>query len=226
MKNQPREAVATIDSRIPVILAVIVAVVILALTVAAVRKSQSDSYHLLVRQGVAFTEALAYIFQERDLELLGMKESNPDKKYLDSLDTFWSAYEGMGVSLLDMAVWKWMYANPAADVRQLKEAVITIAKDIWNKYYAEVFGVKDQTILAIYSHMISSPLYLSAYSYGDLIKFQVQQYIEGKDLATEIERMFSQGRLIPYVWMENAVGKGISIEPVLQAAEKALKHIK
>ena len=59
MKDQPREAAATVDRRIPAILAVVVAVVILALAVAAVRKSQSDSYRLLVQQGVAFTEALA-----------------------------------------------------------------------------------------------------------------------------------------------------------------------
>jgi len=59
MKNQPREAAAAVDRRLSVIIAVVVAVVILSLTIAAVRQSQSDSYHLLVRQGVAFTEALA-----------------------------------------------------------------------------------------------------------------------------------------------------------------------
>jgi oligoendopeptidase F len=185
-----------------------------------------DYYMMRGVPNTAFTEALAYIFQERDLELLGMKESNPDKKHLDTLDTFWSAYEGMGVSLLDMSVWKWMYANPEATPQQLKEAVITIAKDIWNKYYAGILGPKDQTLLAIYSHMIGYPLYLSAYSYGDLIKFQVQQYIKGKDLALEVERMFSQGRLIPQLWMKNAVGKEISTEPLAKAAAEALEYFK
>lgn len=185
-----------------------------------------DYYMMRGVPNTAFTEALAYIFQMRDLDLLGLAESNPEKKHLDALDTFWSAYEGMGVSLLDMLVWKWMYANPDATAQQTKEAVITFAKDTWNKYYAGIFGVKDQTLLAIYSHMIAYPLYLSAYSYGDLIKFQVEQYIEGKDLAAEVERMFSQGRLIPQLWMKNAVGSEITIEPVLQAAEEALKHIK
>lgn len=185
-----------------------------------------DYYMMRGVPNTAFTEALAYIFQERDLELLGMKESNPDKKHLDTLDTFWSAYEGMGVSLLDMSVWKWLYANPEATPQQLKESVITIAKDIWNKYYAGILGPKDQTLLAIYSHMIGYPLYLSAYSYGDLIKFQVQQYIKGKDLALEVERMFSQGRLIPRLWMKNAVGKEISLEPLSKAAVEALEYFK
>lgn len=185
-----------------------------------------DYYMMHGVPNTAFTEALAYIFQERDLELLGMKESNPDKKYLDALDTFWSAYEGMGVSLVDMRTWKWLYDNPTADARQLKEAVLTIARDTWNRFYAEIFGAKDQTLLAIYSHIISYPLYLSAYSYGDLIKFQVQQYVRGKDLAAEVSRMFSAGRLIPQLWMKKAVGNEISFEPILQATEEALQHIR
>jgi hypothetical protein len=185
-----------------------------------------DYYMMRGVPNTAFTEALAYIFQDRDLELLGLQESSPGKEYLDTLDTFWSAYEGMGVSLLDMQVWKWLYANPEADTHQLKEAVIALAKETWNKHYADIFDVRDQTLLAIYSHMISYPLYLSAYSYGDLIKFQIKQYVRGKDLAAEIERMFSQGRLIPQLWMKNAVGIEISTEPLLQATEEALNHFK
>ncbi len=184
-----------------------------------------DYYMMRGVPNTSFTEALAYIFQDRDLELLGMKGTNPDKEYLDTLDTFWSAYEGMGVSLVDMNVWKWMYAHPAASVEELKEAVINISKDIWNRYYAKVVGSKDQTVLGIYSHMIAYPLYLSAYSYGDLIKFQVKRYIKGKDLASEIQRMFSSGRLNPQLWMKQAVGAEISIQPLLRATDKALKHI-
>ncbi|HOT28994.1 MAG TPA: hypothetical protein PLU72_12475 [Candidatus Ozemobacteraceae bacterium] len=45
----------------------------------------------------------------------------------------------------------------------MKEAVITIAKDVWNAYYAPVFGIKDSTVLGIYSHMLAYPLYLSDY---------------------------------------------------------------
>lgn len=180
-------------------------------------------------QGVpntAFTEALAYIFQAKDLDMLGIAESNPDKNDLLALDTFWSVYESVGVSLLDMNIWKWMYAHPDATVVQLKEAVVTLAKDIWNKYYAPVFGVKDEPILSIYSHIISYPLYLSAYSYGYLIYFQMEQFMASKDLASETLRMFSAGMLTPQLWMKNAVGKEIDIEPILTATDNALKKIK
>ncbi|MBU1718268.1 MAG: hypothetical protein KKA07_04275, partial [Bacteroidetes bacterium] len=114
----------------------------------------------------AFTEALAFIFQKRDMELLGIKDTNPERQSMEVLDAFWSAYEIMGVSIVDISVWRWMYEHPDATPAQLKEAVISISKDVWNKYYAEVFGVKDSPILAIYSHMIDNPLYLPAYPLG------------------------------------------------------------
>jgi len=41
--------------------------------------------------------------------------------------------------------------NPNANPETLKDAVNSIAKEIWNQYYAPVIGVKDQPILAIYS---------------------------------------------------------------------------
>ena len=83
---------------------------------------------------------------------------------MDILDKIWSMYEICGVSMLDISVWKWMYAHPNATAGELQEAVIRLSKEIWNKYYAPVFGVKDETVLAIYSHMIGYPLYLSAYA--------------------------------------------------------------
>ncbi|PKP10903.1 MAG: hypothetical protein CVU09_05120 [Bacteroidetes bacterium HGW-Bacteroidetes-4] len=174
----------------------------------------------------AFTEALAFIFQSRDLKLLDMNDPNPNKEAQKTLDTFWSIYEIMGVSMVDMKVWKWLYANPNADAEQLKKATLAIANELWNLYYAEVFGLKDEPVLAIYSHMIAYPLYLSAYSFGHLIDFQIEQYLKGKDLATEVERMFSQGRLTPQTWMKRATGHVISNEPILTAVDEALSKIK
>lgn len=173
----------------------------------------------------AFTEALAFIFQKRDLMLLGMQETNPEKESLEALDNFWANYEIMGVSLVDMAVWKWLYENPNATAAQLRDQVMVIAKDVWNKYYAPVFGVKDQTILAIYSHMIDAPLYLSAYPIGHLIDFQIEQYLSGKDFATEVTRIYSMGRLVPQEWMRRAVGGPISIKPIQEATRKALEVV-
>jgi len=185
-----------------------------------------DYYMMSGVPNTAFTEALAFIFQKRDLELLGIKENNPEKEELLALDNFWMSYEIMGVALLDMNVWKWMYANPNATPAQLKGAVISGAKEIWNKYYAPVFGSKDEPILAIYSHMIDNPLYLSNYPVGHLIDFQIEGQITGKPFASEVERIYEQGRLIPQVWMKGAVGREISIQPILDATTKALTVVK
>jgi len=185
-----------------------------------------DYYMLKGVPNTAFTEAFAFLFQKRDLELLGLENADPNKEHMLALDNFWGAYEIMGVSLVDMNVWKWMYANPNATPAQLKEAVISIAKEVWNKYYAGILGGKDEPILAVYSHMIDSPLYLPNYPMGHLIDFQIEQQVKGKSLPNEFERMYTQGRLVPQVWMKEAVGREISIEPTLNAATEALKALK
>jgi hypothetical protein len=181
-----------------------------------------DYYMMNGVPNTAFTEAMAFLFQKRDLDLLGIPSADPMKENLLALDNFWSCYEIMGVSLLDMQVWKWMYAHPEATPGQLKEAVMTIAKDTWNTYYAGVLGSKDEPLLAIYSHMIDNPLYLSNYPVGHLIDFQIEQFVSGKKMADEVTRMLVQGRIIPQLWMKGAVGKEISIEPTLEATRKAL----
>jgi hypothetical protein len=185
-----------------------------------------DYYMLQGVPNTAFTEALAFLFQKRDLDLLGVKDNNPDKEHLASLDAIWSCYEIMGVSLLDMQVWRWLYANPDATPAQLKEAVLRISKDVWNQYYAPVFGSKDEPILAIYSHMIDNPLYLSNYPVGHLIDFQIDGFIKDKKFSEEVDRMYTLGRLTPQAWMQGAVGTAISIDPMLKAVDEALKVIK
>lgn len=185
-----------------------------------------DYYSLNRVPNTSFTEALAFIFQKRDLELLELKEDDPQKEHMRALANFWSCFEIMGVSLVDMKVWEWMYDNPNATPAQLKDAVISIAKEIWNEFYAPIFGSTDEPILAIYSHMISYPLYLSNYPLGHLIEFQIEQYIRDKDFAREVERMFSLGSLIPQEWMRQAVGTGLSIQPTLVAASKAVQAVK
>ncbi|MDX9846430.1 MAG: hypothetical protein RBT74_05560 [Tenuifilaceae bacterium] len=182
-----------------------------------------DYYMMHGLPNTAFTEALAFIFQKRDLDVLGIKDNNPEKNHLLALDNLWQCYEIMGVSLVDINLWRWLYENPNATAVQLKEAAISIAKDVWNKYYADVFGSSDEPILAVYSHMISNPLYLSAYPIGHLIQFQLEQHMEGKQFANEVQRSFEQGRLIPQLWMNGAVGYPLSTEPTLNAAAKALK---
>jgi oligoendopeptidase F len=105
----------------------------------------------------------------------------------------------------------------------MKKSTISIAVEVWNKYFAPVLGIKDSPLLAIYSHMIDSPLYLPNYSYGHVIQFQIEEYLKGKKFSNEIERIFKQGRLTPQQWMVGAVGSKISTQPVINALDKALK---
>ena len=183
------------------------------------------NYFLSGVPNTAFTEALAFTFQQHDLQLLGFNSEDTVSRYYDLLDNFWSCYEIMGVSLLDIRTWQWMYAHPDANAEQLRDAVIELSKSIWNEFYAPVFKVKDQTILAIYSHMIDYPLYLSAYPIGYLISFQLQNYLEGKNLGTEVERIFSQGKLIPQYWMQKAVGSKLTVTPFVRAAGVAADKV-
>lgn len=183
-----------------------------------------DHYQLNGVPNTAFTEALAFIFQSRDLQLLGMNNAHVDQEQLNTLDTAWSLMEIMGVGIVDMKIWKWLYAHPEATSSELKYAVQTITKEVWNTYFAPVFGIKDEPILGIYSHMISNPLYLAAYSYGQIIEFQLEEHLSGKNFADEIERIYRQGRLIPQKWMEGAVGSNISVKPILNKLDKALKY--
>lgn len=185
-----------------------------------------DYYMLNGVPNTSFTEATAFLFQKRDIELLGLGNTNPDNSHLLALDNFWSCYEIMGVSLVDIQVWEWLYANPNATASELRDAVIDIAKGVWNKYYAGILGDKDETLLGIYSHMIDYPLYLPNYPMGHLIDFQIEQFIKGKNIAAEVERMYRHGRLTPQAWMKEAVGSQISIEPLLEAVDKALEALK
>lgn len=182
-----------------------------------------DYYILNGVPNTAFTEAVAFLFQKRDLDLLGLQNPNPEDEYYLALDNFWSCFEIMGVSLVDIQVWEWLYANSDATPSQLKEAVISISKDVWNEFYADVLGGHDEILLGIYSHMIEYPLYLPNYPMGHLIDFQIERQVRGKNIASEIDRMYTQGRIIPQLWMKNAVGSPISIEPLLRETERALE---
>ncbi len=184
-----------------------------------------DYYMLSGVPNTAFTEALAFIFQKRDLQLLGITEKDASAEAFRTLDLLWSSYEIMGVSLLDMRVWKWLYENPDANETLLKETVIKLANEIWNKYYAPVYGMQNEPILAIYSHMVSYPLYLSAYAYGNIIEFQLEEHLKTHQFAAEIDRIYQLGRLTPNQWMQQAVGADMDINPMLNAAKEALKNI-
>ena len=73
-----------------------------------------------------------------------------------------------------------------------------IAKDIWNRYYAPVFGKQDVALLGVYSHMIDSFLYLPDYPIGHMIAFQIEEQMEKAGaIGPEFERMAKMGASRP-----------------------------
>jgi hypothetical protein len=179
-------------------------------------------------QGVpntAFTEALAFVFQNKDLDLLGLSKPDAESEALKTLNTFWGTFEIAGVALVDMAVWHWMYDHPEASAAELKQATLGIAREIWNRYYAPVFGKKDVVLLGIYSHMIHSFLYLPDYPIGHMIAFQIEQQMKkAGNIGPEFERMTTAGNLTPDLWMKKATGAPVGPEALLAATEEALSR--
>jgi hypothetical protein len=173
----------------------------------------------------AFTEAMAFVFQNRDLNILGLAAPDARDEALKTLNDMWMTYEIAGVSLVDMRIWRWMYDNPDAGPDALRSAVVQIAQDVWNEYFAPVFGVRDATLLAIYSHIISNGLYIPDYTIGHIIAFQIEDYLKDRAIATEIERMCRIGRLAPQVWMQQAIGSPISAEAMIRSAEEAIGKV-
>jgi len=174
----------------------------------------------------AFTEALAFVFQDRDLELLGLAKPDAMSDALGTLDDLWGAFEISGVALVDMRVWRWMYAHPAASPAELREATLAIARDVWNQYFAKVFGRRDVVLLAIYSHMIDAGLYLPDYPIGHMIALQIKEQIRrAGDLGGEFERMTRQGRLTPDLWMQRATGAPVGPAALLAATQRALATV-
>lgn len=171
----------------------------------------------------AFTEAIAFVFQARDLELLGLGKPSAEQERLRVLNDFWATWEIAGVALVDLEVWHWLYDHPKATAAQLREATVAVSKRVWNRYYAPVLGGKDTPLLGIYSHMISYPLYLFNYPLGHLIAFQIEEQVNRKGVVgPEIERMAVQGAIAPDLWMTGAAGGPVSAAPLLRATDAAL----
>lgn len=182
-----------------------------------------DYYTLNGVPNTAFTEALAFIFQKRDLKLLGYDTKIDDNV---TLDIFWGMYEIMGVSLVDMYTWRWLYAHRDATPEDLRDNCLRIAREVWNMYFEPVLGTHDSPILAIYSHMVNSPMYLPNYPFGHIVEYQLEEHFsrlpDPDVLGPEIERIWKIGRLTPQAWMNEAVGSDVSIDPILKAVDRIL----
>jgi hypothetical protein len=172
----------------------------------------------------AFTEALAFLFQAHDLELLGRPRSGDRAERDRVLDAFWSAREIAGAALIELDAWRWLYLHPDATPAELRAAVDRIARAVWKRYFAPSLG-GDTPLLAIYSHSIYLPLYLFHYMLGQVIAFQVDRHLSGQDragFAREFERVSRIGAVTPDLWMKIATGAPVSTRPLLDATAAAL----
>ncbi len=181
-----------------------------------------DHWPLAGVPNTASTEAFAFIFQHRDLEMLGLRSADGDTWRRETLAVLWNTYEIAGVSLVDMKVWNWMYRHPEAAPAELREAVLAIAREIWNRHFAPVFGVRDSEILAIYSHMIVYGLYLPDYAIGHILAFQIASKLREGSFGAEVERITRQGALTPDAWTRGAVGGPLSAAALLGEAREAI----
>ncbi len=176
---------------------------------------------------VAFTEAMAFVLQDRDLDVLGVPAGDPGARRLEALNGLWATAEIAAVGLVDLAMWHWMYDHPRATPAELREATLRIARDVWNRWWAPIIGVRDSPILAIYSHMVNSRLYLPDYAVGHMIQAQVEEHLSslpaGKLLGDELERITTFGAVTPDLWMKNATGAPIGPEALRRAAARALE---
>jgi hypothetical protein len=181
-----------------------------------------DRWFLAGVPNTGCTEAFAFTFQGRDLEVLGQPAAGGEAWDQRVLDLLWSTYESAAISLVDMRMWRWMYAHPAATAAELREAVRDIARDIWNRHFAPHFDVADSDLLAVYSHIVMEAIYLPDYTLGYLIAFQIARHLRRGDFAAEVERIARQGCLTPDAWMRGAVGEPVSTEPLLAEARRVL----
>jgi hypothetical protein len=190
--------------------------------------SLNDIDHTLLKgvPNTAFTEALAFVFQGHDLELLGLPAPDARSQSEKTLNDFWGTYEIAGVALVDMAVWHWLYEHPRATPKEVNAATVQISKEVWNQYYAPVFRKKDVVLLGIYSHMIDSFLYLPDYPIGHMIAFQIEEQMKkAGSIGPEFERMAKMGDVTPDLWMEHATGKPVGPEALLAATQGALAAV-
>jgi len=198
-----------------------------------------DHYMLSGVPNTAYTEASAFLWQQRDLQLLPSNSVSSQQSAIrdqksevrrtkdEVFDQFWSMYEIMGVSLVDMAMWRWIYDHPNATAKQLCEATQQIAKDIWNQYYEPILGEHDCILLAVYSHMVNAPMYLPNYPLGHIVQYQLEehlaQFTTPRDFASEYSRIYRLGRLTPKEWLIQAVGNPPSVTPILNSVDRCTK---
>lgn len=169
----------------------------------------------------SITEALAFVFQAKDLQLL---ELPLPADHTRAVNDFWALREIAGASLVDMKAWRWLYDHSKATPAEFRKAVVEISRSVWNQHFAPVFGTRDSTILGIYSHMVQSSLYLPDYVIAQLTAFQIKRHFQSikGPIGPEFERMAQIGYVTPDEWTRQAIGTKLSVKPLLDEVEREL----
>ena len=113
----------------------------------------------------AFTEALAFVFQARDLELLGRPKPDARGRARCACSTT-SGTRGRSPAsaLVDIDVWHWMYEHPdATPARAARGDGADRARASGTATTRRCSAARTRALLGIYSHMIAYPLYLFDY---------------------------------------------------------------
>jgi hypothetical protein len=174
----------------------------------------------------AFSEAIAFLFQARDLQLLGVQEADNALSPEAVLDAFWSTYEIAGMALVELKVWEWLYVHPDANAAALRQAALEQARALWECYYAPVLGSEGGALLAVYSHMIAYPLYLIEYPLGHLIAFQLERELDQQgSVGALLEKAVPLGAVLPDTWMQHATGAALGSKALLDATAVALGQL-
>lgn len=177
--------------------------------------------------GSCAVESVANIFCDTRFKLVDVRLSTEDIAPLDQMtvESMLASCQMAGPALLELRTWQWLYEHPDTSAAQLRDAVLRIASDIWGEFFEPYFGPDPYYLPAAYQHMIGYPLYLANYVLSDLALQQMRAYVRGKDVASELMRMYTIGRLTPDIWMERAVGAPLSAEPLLQDAVRVLRRL-
>jgi hypothetical protein len=177
--------------------------------------------------GSCAVEAVANVFCDTRFRLVGVKLSTEDIAPLDQLtiQSMLASCQMSGPALLELRVWRWLYDHPDATAEDLRAVVLEIAADIWAEFFEPYFGPDPYYLPAAYQHMIGYPLYLANYVLSDIALQQMRAYVRGKNVASELLRMYTIGRLTPDLWMERAVGAPLSAEPFLRDANRVLTQL-
>ena len=67
---------------------------------------------------------------------------------------------------------------------------------------------------------------VSNYTHRKGIEAKAREASDIRKQAEEVLRIFKNGRLIPQIWMKEAVGSELSDTPILEAVREALKVVK